>query len=82
MLFQRILSARFLGVPMHTVKRFFKSAAATLALLFFTAFLFAAPPEPKELGILRRTYPDIAFTAIYDAALADFKIDIVQTRGT
>ena len=66
---------------MHTVKRFFKPAAATLALLFFTAFLFAAPTEPKELDILRRTYPDIAFTATYDSALADFKIDIVQNRG-
>ena len=82
MLLQRILSARFLGVPMHTVKRFFKPAAATLALLFFTASFFAAPPEPKELGILRRTYPDIVFTAIYVAALAYLKIDIVQTRGT
>ena len=67
---------------MHTVKRFFKPAAATLALLFFTASFFAAPPEPKELDILRRTYPNLAFTAIYDAALAVFKIDIVQTRGT
>ena len=71
----------FFGVPMHTVKRFFKSAAATLALLFFTASFFAAPSEPKGLAILRHSYPDGVFTATYDSALADFKIDITQKRG-
>ena len=67
---------------MYISKRRLKSFFSSLPFVFFAAFLFAAPSEPKELGILRSAYPDIAFTATYDAALADFKIDVIQSRVT
>ena len=62
-------------ISKHRLKYFFGSPL----FVFFAVSLFAAPPEPKELGIFRHAYPDISFTAVYDAELADFKIDIVQS---
>ena len=67
---------------MHISKRRLKFFFSSLSFVFFTASFYTAPPEPKELGILRRAYPDVSFTAAYDAALSDFKIDVVQSRGT
>ena len=64
---------------MHILKRRLKYFFSSPLFVFFAVSLFAAPPEPKELGILRNAYPDISFTAVYDAELADFKIDIVQS---
>ena len=59
------------------LKYFFES----LLFIFFAVSLYPAPPEPKELAILKHAYPDVSFTAVYDAALSDFKIDVVQNRG-
>lgn len=46
--------------------------------VFFTLSppLFPAtrPPEPEELAILRRAYPDILFDCVYDESHKDFKI--------
>ena len=66
---------------MHISKRRLKYFFSSLPFVFFTASLFAAPSEPKEFGIFRSAYPDVAFIASYDTALSDFKIDVVQSLG-
>lgn len=79
-LYYRELQHRILEYPMHIskcLKYFFES----LLFIFFAVSLYPAPPEPKELAILKHAYPDVSFTAVYDAALSDFKIDVVQNRG-
>ena len=50
--------------------------------VFFTMpaplFPAARPPEPEELAILRRAYPDILFDCVYDESHKDFKIEVMR----
>lgn len=53
--------------------------------VFFTLSppLFPAtrPPEPEELNILRRAYPDILFDCVYDESHKDFKIEVTRKNS-
>ena len=46
-----------------------------------TLFSAALPSEPKELDILRRSYPDILFTCTYDEEHKDFKIEVTRKNS-
>ena len=61
-------------------KRLF-STIFSFFIIASTFTLFASPsisvqPEPKELNLFRRAYPDLTFKSTYDAKVKDFLITI------
>ena len=62
----------------------FCAPIASFVFLLLAASLTAIPSgsrlsgEPAELALLRRAYPDIAFSCVYDNEQKDFKIELAR----
>lgn len=56
------------------------ACAACMCLMFLcmSAQVSSVPSEPAGLGILRKSYPDVVFSASYDAGLRDWRVDITS----
>ena len=61
----------------------FLRISALCIFLSLPSLMFSAPlPEPKELSILRRAYPDIRFNCTYDEPHKDYKIEVTRKNGS